>query len=94
MNKHDSSIAKYKGVLEKQIIPKILGTYMQRPEEKKIISDVDGLVNLLNEAKDGKYREEKVYYTLYHKITNSQFKVYLYKAICQVECYMYFSVEE
>jgi hypothetical protein len=30
-NKIEASINKYKSVLEKQIIPKILGTYMQRP---------------------------------------------------------------
>ena len=72
LSKHDSSISKYKGVLEKQIIPKILGTYMQRPEEQKIIKDVENLVELMNEAKEGKYREEKVYHSLFNKIVNSQ----------------------
>lgn len=31
--KLEASITKYKGVLEKQIILKIMGTYMKRPEE-------------------------------------------------------------
>lgn len=44
---------------------------MQRPEEKKIISDVADLVTLLNEAKEGKYREEKIYHNLFSKIVNS-----------------------
>lgn len=69
--KHESSISKYKGVLEKQIIPKILGTYMERPEEKKIISDVPELVQLLNDAKNGKYRDEAVYFQLFNKMINA-----------------------
>lgn len=44
-------------MLEKQIIPKILKTYMQRPEEKKIITDTGDLVDLLGEAEKGSYRE-------------------------------------
>ena len=71
VSKHDSSITKYKGVLEKQIIPKILGTYMQRPEEKKIITDIPDLGNLLEESKNGKYRDEKLYHGLFSKIVNS-----------------------
>lgn len=31
--KLEASITKYKGVLEKQIIVKIMGTYMKRPDE-------------------------------------------------------------
>lgn len=44
---------------------------MQRPEENKIITDIPELVQLLNDAKDGKYRDENVYTQLFNKIINS-----------------------
>lgn len=49
--KLEASITKYKGVLEKQIIVKIIGTYMKRPEEEKIINECGNLLELLNQAK-------------------------------------------
>ena len=46
-NKLEGSISKYKSVLEKQIILKIMGTYMERNEEKKIIQECGNLLKLL-----------------------------------------------
>lgn len=46
-NKLEGSISKYKSVLEKQIIVKIMGTYMQRQEEKSIIQECGNLLKLL-----------------------------------------------
>lgn len=51
--KHETSITKFKQVLDTQIIVKILG-YMAREEEKKIIGDCDNILNLIEEAKNGK----------------------------------------
>lgn len=49
--KLDTSVSKYKGVLQKQIIVKIMGTYMKRADEEKIIVDCGNLLDLLKQAK-------------------------------------------
>lgn len=56
-SKFEATISKYKGVLEKQIIVKITSTYMQRAEEKQIITSCKNLVELLNLAQEGTYKE-------------------------------------
>ena len=55
-------------MLSKQIIAKILGTYMQRPEEKKIIEGYDHLINYLEKAKDGEFVEQEAYMSMFQKI--------------------------
>lgn len=59
-------------MLEKQIIVKILGTYMKRPEEEKIVTECDDLLDLLKQAKDGSYVVGDVYIKMFKKIANSQ----------------------
>lgn len=44
---------------------------MKREEEKKIVTDIPELLNLLTEAKEGKYRMENIYETMFSKIVNS-----------------------
>ena len=55
-------------MLSKQIIAKILGTYMQRPEEKNIIEGYDSLLNLLEKAKVGEFVEQEAYMSMFQKI--------------------------
>lgn len=45
--KNENSINKFKQVLDTQIIFKILGNYMGREEEKKIILDLDPALKLI-----------------------------------------------
>lgn len=70
--KLEASITKYKGVLEKQIILKIIGTYLKRPEEEKIINECGNLLDLLNQAKEGNYVNSEVYINMFKKVANSQ----------------------
>lgn len=93
-NKIQTSINKYKSVLEKQIIIKILGTYMQRPEEKKIVEECGNLLKMLNNAKDGEYTEEEVYMSLFKKLVEKEgihFNTNIIKDFKQedVKVYMY-----
>lgn len=46
-SKHENSINKFKQVLDSQIIAKILGTYMGRDEEKKIIQECENVLRLI-----------------------------------------------
>lgn len=52
-SKHENSINKFKQVLDTQIIAKILGTYMTREEEKRIILECDNSLKLIEDAKNG-----------------------------------------
>ena len=54
-SKHENSINKFKQVLDSQIIAKIIGTYMGREEEKKIIQDCENVLRLIEDAKSGKF---------------------------------------
>jgi hypothetical protein len=53
-SKHENSINKFKQVLDTQIIAKIVGTYMTRDDEKKIILECDNVLKLIEDAKNGK----------------------------------------
>lgn len=93
-NKLEGSISKYKSVLEKQIIIKIMGTYMQRPEEKSIIQECGNLLKLLQAAKDGEYQEEDVYMSLFRNLIEKEgihFKLNIVKEFKSedVKVYMY-----
>jgi sulfur relay (sulfurtransferase) DsrF/TusC family protein len=68
--KHDNSLNKFKQVLDTQIIAKILGNYMAREEEKKIIVDCDNVLKLIEDAKSGKIESADDYIKLYVKIMN------------------------
>jgi hypothetical protein len=68
--KHDNSLTKFKQVLDTQIIAKILGNYMAREEEKKIIVDCDNVLKLIEDAKSGKIEAAEEYLKLYIKIMN------------------------
>lgn len=69
-SKHENSINKFKQVLDSQIIAKILGTYMSREEEKKIIQECDNVLKLIDDAKSGKFEGFEEYHRLYVKIMN------------------------
>lgn len=70
-SKHENSINKFKAVLDTQIIAKILGNYMTREEEKKIIKEeCDGILKLIENAKTGKFYDLDEYQKLYEKIMN------------------------
>ena len=69
-SKHENSINKFKQVLDTQIIAKILGTYMTREEEKKIIQECDNILRLIEDAKSGKIESFEEYHRLYVKIMN------------------------
>ena len=68
--KHENSINKFKQVLDTQIIAKILGSYMTREEEKKIILDCDNVLKLIEGAKEGKIEAVEEYHRLYVKVMN------------------------
>ena len=68
--KHENSINKFKQVLDTQIIAKILGTYMSREEEKKIILECENILKLIEDAKAGKFEGFEDYHRLYLKIMN------------------------
>ncbi len=53
-SKHENSINKFKQVLDTQIVAKIVGTYMTRDDEKKIILECDNVLKLIEDAKNGK----------------------------------------
>lgn len=57
-------------MLDSQIIAKILGTYMTREDEKKIILDCDNALKLIEDAKNGKIESYDDYHKLYMKIMN------------------------
>lgn len=57
-------------MLDTQIIAKILGSYMTREEEKKIIMDCDNVLKLIEEAKSCKIEPAEEYRKLYVKIMN------------------------
>lgn len=69
-SKHENSINKFKQVLDTQIIAKILGTYMTREEEKKIIQECDNILRLIEDAKSGKIESFEEYHRLFVKIMN------------------------
>lgn len=69
-SKHENSINKFKQVLDSQIIAKILGTYMGREEEKKIIQECENVLRLIEDAKSGKFESFDEYHRLYLKIMN------------------------
>lgn len=69
-SKHENSLAKFKQVLDTQIIAKILGNYMGREEEKKIILECDSVLKLIEDAKNGKIESESEYQKIYNKIMN------------------------
>lgn len=68
--KNQNSITKFKQVLDSQIIAKILGNYMGREEEKKIILDLDPALKLIQDAKNGKIANSDEYHKLYVRIMN------------------------
>jgi hypothetical protein len=68
--KHENSINKFKQVLDTQIIAKILGTYMTREEEKKIVQECDNVLRLIEDAKAGKIEGFEDYHRLFVKIMN------------------------
>ena len=57
-------------MLDSQIIAKILGTYMGREEEKKIIHECDNVLKLIEDAKSGKFESFEEYHRLFVKIMN------------------------
>lgn len=57
-------------MLDTQIIAKILGNYMGREEEKKIILECDNVLKLIEDAKNGKIESEGEYQKIYNKIMN------------------------
>jgi len=57
-------------VLDSQIIAKILGTYMTREEEKKIIQECENVLRLIEDAKGGKFDGFDEYHRLFVKIMN------------------------
>ena len=57
-------------MLDTQIIAKILGTYMSREEEKKIILECENILKLIEDAKAGKFEGFEDYHRLYLKIMN------------------------
>ena len=57
-------------MLDTQIIAKILGNYMGREEEKKIILECDNVLKLIEDAKNGKIESESEYQKIYNKIMN------------------------
>ena len=69
-SKHENSINKFKQVLDSQIIGKILGTYMTREEEKKIIQECENVLKLIEDAKNGKFDSFDEYHRLFVKIMN------------------------
>ncbi len=69
-SKHENSIVKFKQVLDTQIIAKILGNYMAREEEKKIITECDNVLKLIEDAKNGKVDSTDDYHRLFLKIMN------------------------
>ena len=69
-SKHENSINKFKQVLDTQIIAKIIGTYMTRDDEKKIIQDCDNILRLIEDAKSGKIESFEEYHNLFVKIMN------------------------
>lgn len=77
--KHENSIVKFKQVLDTQIIAKILGNYMAREEEKKIIVDCDNVLKLIEDAKNGKVDSTDDYHKLFAKIMNKP-EVYVKEA--------------
>lgn len=69
-SKQENSINKFKQVLDSQIIAKILGTYMTREDEKKIVLDCDNALKLIEDAKNGKIESYEEYHRLFVKIMN------------------------
>ena len=69
-SKHENSINKFKQVLDSQIIAKILGTYMGREDEKRIILDCDNALKLIEDAKSGRIETYEDYHKLFVKIMN------------------------
>ena len=65
-------VNKYKAVLEKQIIPKIFGTYMQRPEEKKILEGCKNLIKLIEKSQKGEYLVEEEYMSLFKALIDQE----------------------
>ena len=57
-------------MLDSQIIAKILGTYMGREEEKKIIHECENVLKLIEDAKSGKFESFEEYHRLFVKIMN------------------------
>lgn len=68
--KQENSFLKFKGVLDSQIISKILGNYMGREEEKKIILECDNILKYIEDAKNGKLQPAETYDRLFLKISN------------------------
>ena len=56
--------------MDSQIIAKILGTYMTREEEKKIIQECENVLRLIEDAKGGKFDGFDEYHRLFVKIMN------------------------
>ena len=77
--KHKNSIQKFKQVLETQIIAKILNNYMARDEEKKIITECDNILKMIEGVKSGKFEAAEDYHKLYLKIMNKP-EVYVKEA--------------
>jgi len=61
---------KFKGVIQKQINSKILGSYMKREEERKVIEATYNILKLIEAGNKGEYTSEEEYMGLYSKIMN------------------------
>ena len=52
---------RFKEALRTQVIPKLTVTYRQREDEWAVISQTEGIVELLEQAKTDQYREPEAY---------------------------------
>ena len=71
--KHEASLKKFQGVLEKQINVKILGTYLKRAEEEAIIkkcSNMGDFVSLIERSNKRDFDSEEDYMLIYSKLMN------------------------
>ena len=61
---------KFKGVIQKQINSKLLGSYMKREEEKKVIEGTFNILKLIEAGNRGEFGTEEEYMGMYFKIMN------------------------
>jgi hypothetical protein len=70
-SKHMVCIERFRSVLEKQIVEKIVKSYMGREEESKILNSYQNLVEWIQETRKGNFMKSRFYTDLYFKVMNN-----------------------
>ena len=60
-----------KNIVEKPILPKIIDTYFNRPQDEETIKKYGNLSDLLYKAEEGSYMNQEVFMDIFRKVANS-----------------------